>query len=40
MRALSVFKFRKLLSTICKILCKDYLNFNEIFEKQQTRQIK
>jgi hypothetical protein len=40
MRALSVLKLRKLLLTICKILCKDYLNFDEAFKEQQTRQTK
>ena len=37
MRTSNVFKFCKLLLTIYKILCKNFLNFNKTFEKQQIK---
>jgi len=34
MRTSNVLEFRKLLLTICKILCKNYLNFDETSKEQ------
>ncbi len=38
MQILSIFKFCKLLSTICKIPYKNYSNFNKTSKKQQAKQ--
>jgi len=40
MRASSILEFRKLLSIICEILCKDHLSFDEASKEQQARQTK